>query len=105
LWSETCFGILDAHGAPAAVTKLRSDGPTAWVEDVYTAPEARGRGYARTLVTYATTRARSAKCDPIFIIADDDDWPKHLYADIGFQPRGTICFFHQDLVPLERRVS
>jgi len=95
LWNERCFGILDNGGGPAAITKLRVDGTTAWVEDVYTVPEARGRGYARTLVTYATDLARSAEHDLIFIIADDNDWPKHLYAEIGFVPIGTNHAFHR----------
>jgi GNAT superfamily N-acetyltransferase len=103
LWNEQCFGILDVDGAPAAITKLRSDGATAWVEDVYTVPEARGRGYARVLVTHATALARSAEPDLIFIIADDNDWPKHLYADIGFRPIGTTRTFHRDLGAASRR--
>ena len=41
LWGEHCFGILDHDGRPIAITKLRSDGSVAWVEDVYTVPEAR----------------------------------------------------------------
>jgi predicted GNAT family acetyltransferase len=97
LWNEQCLGILDVDGAPVAITKLRSDGSTAWVEDVYTVPEARGRGYARALVTHATELARSAERDLIFIVADDNDWPKHLYADIGFRPIGTTRTFHRDL--------
>jgi GNAT superfamily N-acetyltransferase len=97
LWNERCFGILDEEGAPAAISKLRVDGTTAWVEDVYTVPEARGRGYARTLVTYAAGLTRSAEHDLTFIIADDNDWPKNLYAEIGFRPLGTTQTFHLDL--------
>jgi GNAT superfamily N-acetyltransferase len=96
LWRERRLGLLDSGGAPAAVTKLRSDGTTAWVEDVYTVPEARGRGYARVLVGHAAELARSSGHELTFIIADDNDWPKHLYARIGFRPIGLIRTFHRD---------
>jgi GNAT superfamily N-acetyltransferase len=95
LWNERRFGVLDERGAPVAITKLRTDGSTAWVEDVYTVPEARGRGYARGLVTHAVTLARSGDYDLTFIIADDNDWPKHLYEAIGFRPIGTTRTFHR----------
>ena len=48
LWNEQIFGRLDRGGDPAAIAKLRSDRTTAWVEDVYTVPAERGRGFART---------------------------------------------------------
>jgi GNAT superfamily N-acetyltransferase len=94
LWGERSFGILDHRGAPAAITKLRSRGSTAWVEDVYTVPEERNRGFARTLVTHATGLARSAGHELTFIIGDDNDWPKHLYESIGFRPVGLVWTFH-----------
>jgi GNAT superfamily N-acetyltransferase len=100
LWSERRFGIVDVQGSPMALTKLRSDGTMAWVEDVYTVSEARGRGYARMLVTHATKLARSADYDLTFIIDDDDDWPKDLYARVGFRAIGRTLTLHQDLSPV-----
>jgi GNAT superfamily N-acetyltransferase len=97
LWNERCFGVLDDSGKPVALTKLRSHETTAWVEDVYTVAEARRRGHARMLVSRATGLARSEEHDLTFIMADDDDWPKHLYAAIGFRPVGVIRTFHRDL--------
>ncbi len=41
-WNERCFGIVGDDGAPVAITKLRMNDTVAWVEDVYTVPEARG---------------------------------------------------------------
>ena len=77
-----------------AITKLRTAGGIAQVEDVYTVPEARGRGFARTLVSHGG-RARSGRSpDLIFITADDNDWPQQLYARIGFRPLGRIWLFH-----------
>ena len=96
-WEERSFGVLGSDGTPAAITKLRYNGTTAWVEDVYTVPEARGRGYARTLVTHAAELAISEGHDLTFIIADDDDWPKHLYEKVGFRPIGRTRTFHREL--------
>jgi GNAT superfamily N-acetyltransferase len=95
LWDEQSFGVVADDGSPLAVTKLRSDATTAWVEDVYTAPEARRRGHARALVTHVTTLAQRARPDLTFIMADDNDWPKHLYASIGFRPVARTHTFHR----------
>lgn len=94
-WGERRFGIAEAGGALAAMTKLRSDGRTAQVEDVYTAPEARGRGFASTLVSHAVTVAQEAGNDLVFIVADDCDWPKQLYARLGFRPIARRWAFHR----------
>jgi GNAT superfamily N-acetyltransferase len=97
LWHERCFGRLGRNGVPAAVTKLRAQGRTAWVEDVYTVPEERRQGHARMLVAHATGLARSGGYDLTFLLADDNNWPKHLYAEAGFRPIGRTWTFHRDL--------
>lgn len=96
LWGETVLGIREA-GEPVAFTKSRSHGDVGWVEDVYTVPEARRKGYARLLVSRAASIARRANHRFTFIIADDNDWPKHLYAELGFLPAGRTWTFHCDL--------
>ncbi len=95
LWGERSFGILDDLGEPASITKLRLRRGIAWVEDVYTVPEERNRGFARALVTYAATLARAAQPELTFIIADDNDWPKYLYESVGFRPVGVVWAFHR----------
>jgi GNAT superfamily N-acetyltransferase len=97
LWQEVCFGVRDQAGTAAALTKLRADeaSGTGWVEDVYTLPAARGRGIARALVTHATNVAREKVLEFTFIVADDNDWPKQLYAKLGFRPVGHLWSFHQ----------
>jgi ribosomal protein S18 acetylase RimI-like enzyme len=95
--NEQRFGILDGEGQLAAMTKLRSDGGTAQVEDVFTAPESRGRGFASTLVAHAVMSAQERGAEVVFIVADDDDWPKHLYARLGFVPVGRKWTFHKAL--------
>jgi GNAT superfamily N-acetyltransferase len=100
LWGEQVLGTLDAAGRPAAMTKLRLSGDTAWLEDVYTAPEERRKGHARKLVARAAELAAegvgSSATGLVFIVADDNDWPKRLYAEIGFRAVGRVWTFHQE---------
>lgn len=99
LWHERRLGVRDASGEPVALTKLRSDGAgTAWVEDVYTVPAARGLGYGRALVSAAVDRALATDHGLTFIVADDEDWPKDLYAAVGFRPVARTWTFHLDVV-------
>lgn len=91
---ERRFGMRDEEGRPVALTKLRSDGTTAWVEDVYTVPAHRGRGHARHLVTHAAALGVQQGHQLVFIIADDDDWPKGLYTEVGFRPIDRGSIFH-----------
>jgi predicted GNAT family acetyltransferase len=92
---ERHFGIGDSGGRLLAMTNLRSDGTIAQVENVYTAPEARGRGYARALVAHVTALAVDAGHELTFITADDDGWPKTLYERLGFEPVGWTWLFHR----------
>jgi GNAT superfamily N-acetyltransferase len=89
------LGVRSREGELVAIAQLRSDGTTAQVEDVFTLPEARGRGHARALLTRAVELAREAQHELIFITADDQDWPKLLYQRIGFRPAGHIWQFHR----------
>lgn len=88
LWNERRLGRRGPDGEAVAVTKLRRQDTTAWVEDVYTLPHARRQGHARALVTTAVREALQGGSTFTFIIADDNDWPKHLYEAIGFRPVG-----------------
>ena len=80
-------------GAVAACAELYSDGKTAQIEDVVTGPEFRGRGYASAVVLRALAVAREAGHDLVFLVADDEDWPKELYAKLGFDPIGMTYSF------------
>jgi GNAT superfamily N-acetyltransferase len=93
---DRLLGVRSADGRLVAITKLRSDGSTAQVEDVYTVPEARGRGCARALISRAVELARDGGHDMTFIVADDEDWPKLLYERLGFRPVGHLWHFHRD---------
>ena len=77
----------------AAVTTLYSDGTTAQVEDVATLRDYRGRGLARAAVSAAIDAAVDMGHRFVFIVADDDDWPKDLYGRLGFDPIGRAWSF------------
>lgn len=93
---ERPLGVRSSDGRLVAVAKLRSGKGIAQVEDVYTTPEARGRGFARALVTRAVELARADRHAVIFIVADDEDWPKRLYSRLGFRAAGHVWRFHRD---------
>jgi ribosomal protein S18 acetylase RimI-like enzyme len=93
--ADRLLGVRSGDGRLVAMTKLRSDGHIAQVEDVYTVPEARGRGFARALVSRAVELADEGRHDLVFIVADDNDWPKRLYGRLGFRPVGHLWQFHR----------
>ena len=80
-----------AGGEPAGTTVLYRVGDVAQVEDVGTLTAFRGRGVARAMVSLAVDLAGGA--DLTWLAADDDDWPKELYAKLGFRPIGRIWVF------------
>jgi ribosomal protein S18 acetylase RimI-like enzyme len=92
---DRLLGVRNDARQLVAMSKLRSDGVVAQVEDVYTAPEARGRGHGRAVVTHAAALARNDRHDLVFIVADDNDWPQLLYGRIGFRPVGRRWLFHR----------
>ena len=53
----------------------------------------RNRGLARATVMRALAASRAAGHDLTFLIADRDDWPKELYAKLGFDEIGRIWEF------------
>lgn len=65
----------------------------AQVEDVATQEEHRGKGYATAVVLRAVEEGRKAGADLVFLVADDEDWPKALYARLGFDPVGHLYKF------------
>ena len=77
-----------ADGELASYCELFSDGETAQVESVMTLERFRGRGLAKAVVSHAVREARAAGHALVFLVAEDDDWPKELYARLGVEARG-----------------
>ena len=79
----TRFFAAFVDGRVAAYCELRSDGAVAQIEDVNTLAEFRGRGLGRAVVQAAVEEA-SRSGELVFLEALADDWPKELYAKLGF---------------------
>ncbi len=67
----------------AAYCEIRSGGDTAQIEDVEAVRAYRGRGLGRAIVQHALDEA-SRDHDVVFLDALADDWPRRLYAKLGF---------------------
>jgi len=86
---ERCFAAYDGD-AVCAYAKLRHRDGVAQVEDVVVLPEHRGTGLGRLVTSAALAAGLACKPELLFIVADDEDWPKELYARLGFEPAGRI---------------
>jgi GNAT superfamily N-acetyltransferase len=89
------FGA-ETGGEIGSVCELYSDGRTGQIEGVMTLEEHRNKGLARAVVLAALQAARKAGSDFIFLTAEADDWPKDLYARLGFEPVGRFWEFNLD---------
>jgi RimJ/RimL family protein N-acetyltransferase/N-acetylglutamate synthase-like GNAT family acetyltransferase len=87
----TRFFAAFADDEIAAYCEVRSDGAVAQIEDVNTLPRFRGRGLGRTVVQHAIDEAREAN-DLVYLEALADDWPRELYAKLGFDVVGERHF-------------
>ena len=79
-------GLVD--GQRAGNCELYLDGRDAQVENVGTLERFRGRGVARSVILRAVAAARESGASKVFIEADEGDWPRHLYARLGFDQIG-----------------
>jgi len=86
------FAVL-VNGRAVSAADLYSDERTAQIEDVATLPEHRGRGLATAVVLHALGEAVDTGHELVFLIADDKDWPKELYAKLGFELVGRKFAF------------
>lgn len=91
--AEARFFLADADGRPASVCERYAIGSVGQVESVNTLEEFRGRGLASAVVLAAARSAREDGCDVVFLVADDDDWPKELYVRLGFDPVSRFWSF------------
>ncbi|MDX6515917.1 MAG: hypothetical protein QOH73_1583, partial [Gaiellaceae bacterium] len=73
--------------------ELYTRGAVAQIEDVVTAPAFRNQGLGRAVVLRALDAAHSSGHDLVFLLADEDDWPKALYERLGFEPAARFHAF------------
>ena len=79
------------RGAPVAFAQLEHDGDAAEITQVYVHPQFRGGGRG-TAMTRAAIQAAGDVRD-LWIVADDHDRPKKLYARLGFRRAWTTMEF------------
>lgn len=80
-------------GSLAGVSELIVHDGVAEIDNVNTLERFRGRGVARAVVGRAVREGIEGGADLVFLIADDGDWPKQLYAKLGFDPVGIYWRF------------
>ena len=78
-------------GRAVCSADLYSDGSTAQIEAVLTLEPYRKRGLATAVVNAAVATALAEGHEFVFLIADQEDWPKEMYARLGFEPLG-VCW-------------
>jgi ribosomal protein S18 acetylase RimI-like enzyme len=91
--AETRFFGVEADGGIVAWTDLYVAQGVAQIEDVATVREHRERGYATAAVLRAIEAGRRLGADLVFLVADDEDWPKVLYGRLGFDAVGRLYKF------------
>jgi ribosomal protein S18 acetylase RimI-like enzyme len=78
------FGVRDDRGEVVSLGALVLLAGLAYVDDVVTFPEARGRGYASAVVTGLVREARASEARRTFLLVDPDG-PIPLYERLGFR--------------------
>jgi ribosomal protein S18 acetylase RimI-like enzyme len=79
---------VEVDGRVASWCMLYEENGIGQVDDVVTAGPYRQRGYARAVVSAATRASLEHGNEITFLVADDEDWPKELYAKLGYEPIG-----------------
>lgn len=88
-------------GEVAAYCEVRSANGVAQIEDVNTVLRFRGRGLGRVIVQHALDEARRAN-DIVYLEALAEDWPRELYAKLGFETLGERHFITRFPHPFTR---
>jgi ribosomal protein S18 acetylase RimI-like enzyme len=91
--ARTRFFAVPAGDELVAWTDLYVAQGIAQIEDVATVEEHRGKGYATAVVLRAIEEGRREGADLVFLVADGEDWPRHLYARLGFDEVGPLYKF------------
>lgn len=90
---ETHFYAARIDGSIAGWCELYLEDGMGQIENVGTHARFRKRGASTSVVTHAVSVAKEAGADLIFLVADDNDWPKEYYGRMGFEPAGTFFEF------------
>ena len=74
------------RGRPLAYALLIDGGRDGMLEDVYTTPEARGRGLATAVIAAVLHAARAERRELVFVPTDAGGRARALYERLGFEP-------------------
>ena len=74
------------RGRPLAYALLLDGGRDGMLEDVYTTPEARGRGLSTAVVAAVLHASRAERHEAVFVPTDADTGASGLYERLGFVP-------------------
>ena len=74
-------------GRPVAYAQLERLDERAELSSLYVHPDRRGAGLGTALTRAAI--AAASEVPELWIVADDEDRPKQLYARLGFRPAWT----------------
>jgi ribosomal protein S18 acetylase RimI-like enzyme len=81
------FAVFD-NDRPVSWCVLYEEDGVGQLDDVVTLMRYRRRGYGRAVVSAAVRASLAAGNSFTFIVADDEDWPKEMYGQLGFEPLG-----------------
>jgi GNAT superfamily N-acetyltransferase len=88
------FTVRDSVGRPVSMALLVGDGPVRMVEDVYTEPAHRGRGYGAVVVRAAVAAATDAEL--VHIPTAAQGLARTLYERLGFEPVAHTARYLRD---------
>ncbi|MFL5953976.1 MAG: GNAT family N-acetyltransferase [Gaiellaceae bacterium] len=97
----TRFFAAIVEGEVAAYCEVRSAQGVAQIEDVNTIMRFRGRGLGRMIVQHAAEEAQRTN-HLVYLEALAEDWPRELYAKLGFETFGERHFATRFPHPLTR---
>jgi predicted GNAT family acetyltransferase len=86
------FGVRDEDGTVVSLAALVLLGDVAYVDNVATFPEARGRGFASAATGAVIDAALAEGVEGIFLLADPDESAVvRMYERIGFRGAGRLA--------------
>lgn len=92
------YWLAHAEGQPRAYcASWEGDSGVGQVEDLFTHPDFRRRGLATALIHHCVADCRSRGAGPVVIVADANDWPKRMYAAMGFRPVAVVRTYRKDI--------
>jgi GNAT superfamily N-acetyltransferase len=90
---------IESQGQPMAVAGTNWRSPFFAEVYVYTEPAARGRGWAKSVVSACTQHLLERRVRPLYVVRDDDTASVHLAQSLGYVDTGAREFTCQATLP------